>query len=68
MSTLVRAGSASHLTGMDKQPTETVTDDVPETPAKPKPAPVLPKEIGGVEGPEPTRYGDWQHKGRVTDF
>jgi hypothetical protein len=36
-------------------------------PAKP-PAPKLPKEIGGVEGPEPTRYGDWQHKGRVTDF
>jgi hypothetical protein len=51
---------------MDKQPTEPVTDEVPETPAKPKP--VLPKEIGGVEGPEPTRYGDWQHKGRVTDF
>ncbi len=30
--------------------------------------PVLPKEIGGAPGPEPTRYGDWQHKGRVTDF
>jgi hypothetical protein len=28
----------------------------------------LPKEIGGTEGPEPTRYGDWAHKGRVTDF
>jgi hypothetical protein len=28
----------------------------------------LPKEIGGVEGPEPTRYGDWEHKGRCTDF
>ncbi|MBS0561165.1 MAG: DUF1674 domain-containing protein, partial [Proteobacteria bacterium] len=22
----------------------------------------------GPEGPEPTRYGDWQFKGRVTDF
>lgn len=31
-------------------------------------APRLPKEIGGAPGPEPTRYGDWQHKGRVTDF
>lgn len=30
--------------------------------------PALPKEIGGAKGPEPTRYGDWQHKGRVTDF
>ncbi|MGA3000452.1 MAG: DUF1674 domain-containing protein [Acetobacteraceae bacterium] len=28
----------------------------------------LPKEIGGVAGPEPTRYGDWEHKGRCTDF
>jgi len=27
-----------------------------------------PKEIGGAPGPEPTRYGDWAHKGRVTDF
>jgi hypothetical protein len=30
--------------------------------------PKLPKEIGGVKGPEPTRYGDWEHKGRCTDF
>jgi hypothetical protein len=28
----------------------------------------LPKEIGGVAGPEPTRYSDWEHKGRCTDF
>ncbi|MGH7103630.1 MAG: biotin--[acetyl-CoA-carboxylase] ligase [Acetobacteraceae bacterium] len=28
----------------------------------------LPKEIGGPPGPEPTRYGDWQYKGRVSDF
>lgn len=27
-----------------------------------------PKEIGGFKGLEPTTYGDWQHKGRVTDF
>ncbi|EDV57948.2 succinate dehydrogenase assembly factor 4, mitochondrial [Drosophila erecta] len=25
-------------------------------------------EIGGQAGPEPTRYGDWERKGRVTDF
>jgi hypothetical protein len=31
-------------------------------------APKLPKEIGGAKGPEPTRYGDWEHKGRCTDF
>nr|WP_226381450.1 DUF1674 domain-containing protein [Roseomonas ponticola] len=27
-----------------------------------------PKEIGGPKGPEPTRYGDWEQKGRATDF
>ena len=25
-------------------------------------------EIGGPSGPEPTRYGDWERKGRVSDF
>ena len=40
----------------------------PPAPAKPPPQPEMPKEIGGAPGPEPTRYGDWQHKGRVTDF
>lgn len=28
----------------------------------------LPKEIGGPKGPEPTRYGDWEVKGIVSDF
>ena len=26
------------------------------------------KEVGGREGPEPTRYGDWEKNGRCTDF
>ena len=26
------------------------------------------KEIGGPDGPEPTRYGDWEKNGRCTDF
>ena len=25
-------------------------------------------EIGGPQGPEPTRYGDWERKGRCIDF
>jgi hypothetical protein len=28
----------------------------------------LPKELGGRKGPEPTRYGDWEKKGVVSDF
>jgi hypothetical protein len=27
-----------------------------------------PTEIGGPKGPEPTRYGDWERKGLVSDF
>jgi hypothetical protein len=27
-----------------------------------------PKEIGGREGPDPTRYGDWEKAGRCIDF
>ena len=30
--------------------------------------PGLPREIGGPRGPEPTRYGDWEVKGRCSDF
>jgi len=40
-----------------------------EAPQDSKPAkPVLPKEVGGPTGPEPTRYGDWERNGRVSDF
>ncbi|MBP3195224.1 MAG: DUF1674 domain-containing protein [Cardiobacteriaceae bacterium] len=28
----------------------------------------MPKEIGGRDGLEPTRYGDWEYKGRCIDF
>ncbi len=30
--------------------------------------PALPKERGGQAGPAPTRYGDWEKKGIVSDF
>ena len=31
-------------------------------------APPLPKELGGRDGPEPVRYGDWERKGIAIDF
>ena len=31
-------------------------------------APDLPPELGGREGPEPVRYGDWERKGLAIDF
>ena len=30
--------------------------------------PPLPKELGGRDGPEPVRYGDWEKKGLAIDF
>jgi len=49
----------------------------PETPPSPADASATdPKErqkkkvpeIGGPQGPEPTRYGDWERNGRCIDF
>lgn len=34
----------------------------------PEQRPAAPTEIGGPPGPEPTRYGDWERKGRCIDF
>ena len=31
-------------------------------------AELTPREVGGRDGPEPTRYGDWELKGRCIDF
>jgi hypothetical protein len=28
----------------------------------------MPAEVDGPKGPEPTRYGDWERKGIVSDF
>ncbi len=41
--------------------------DDDEKPAPPPPE-KKPAETGGPAGPEPTRYGDWEQKGRCTDF
>lgn len=30
--------------------------------------PDLPIELGGRDGPEPARYGDWERKGLAIDF
>lgn len=28
----------------------------------------MPVELGGRDGPEPVRYGDWEKKGLAVDF
>lgn len=37
-------------------------------PVRKPPVPQPPGEIGGPTGPEPTRFGDWEFKGRCSDF
>ncbi|WP_083759435.1 DUF1674 domain-containing protein [Rhodospirillum centenum] len=44
-------------------------DAVPAVPGVGNRRPAQPPgEIGGPAGPEPTRYGDWESKGRCSDF
>jgi len=43
----------------------------PKTEPAPTEAKIIPEtteEEGGPEGPEPTRFGDWERKGRCSDF
>ena len=39
---------------------EPAENSVPEAPPQ--------REVGGRDGPEPTRYGDWEKNGRCIDF
>lgn len=52
------------------QPPGTPEDEPPagDPPAERPLRMALPPEVGGPKGPEPTRYGDWERKGRVSDF
>ena len=48
------------------EPTDTRDDAAAMT--LPVPADVAPREIGGRDGLDPTRYGDWEKNGRCIDF
>ena len=51
---------------MNDKKTETVEDkEGKKTDTK---LPKKEKEIGGADGPEPTRFGDWEKKGITSDF
>jgi hypothetical protein len=51
---------------------ETAPTPEPNPASVPAPAPAgstpVPKEIGGRDGLDPTRYGDWEKNGRCIDF
>jgi hypothetical protein len=42
-------------------------DEAAERRRAAQPAPAA-KEVGGRDGPDPVRYGDWEVKGIVSDF
>ena len=48
---------------------DTAFDEDADRPVTPvEPAAPMPVEIGGRDGPEPTRFGDWEKNGRCIDF
>ena len=51
---------------MEWQPDTSGQD--PGTSATPAPEDLPEPEVGGRDGPEPTRYGDWEKNGRCIDF
>ncbi len=53
---------ADSITPVHKEQAET------QSPSQPPAKDGEVREIGGPKGPEPTRYGDWEKKGRCIDF
>lgn len=47
---------------------QTESGQLPTPDPKPQTPAAQPEEFGGPAGPEPTRYGDWEKKGRCVDF
>lgn len=58
---------AEFATMSSNQEPELLPPSVEEKAAKPPEKP-HPRELGGRAGPDPTRYGDWELRGRCIDF
>lgn len=78
-SVLIECSRAASGAVKDKEPLKKAKTpqgrfDSPEEPRKdvlekfPDDVNPVTKEKGGPRGPEPTRYGDWERKGRCVDF
>ncbi|MBD9361178.1 DUF1674 domain-containing protein [Methylomonas fluvii] len=50
-----------------QEPPENAKTESAKTPSAEQ-DPAIPTEINGPKGPEPTRFGDWERKGRCVDF
>ncbi|MGH8578858.1 MAG: DUF1674 domain-containing protein [Gammaproteobacteria bacterium] len=51
-----------------KEPTRKTPSDQRPTGGRQEPEQKKPREVGGPSGPDPTRYGDWERRGRCIDF
>ncbi|ANB19147.1 Hypothetical protein I596_3157 [Dokdonella koreensis DS-123] len=57
------------MSDSERNPNERPASPSPGSDAPPRPDRVTPvKEIGGRDGPDPVRYGDWEKGGRCIDF
>ena len=54
-------------TGADGKAGDNAADAAKDTTTRTDGSDML-REINGPKGPEPTRYGDWEQKGRCSDF
>ena len=52
---------------MEKEKVDTDANNNHKTSEKPSKV-RNPKEIGGRDGPDPVRYGDWENNGIASDF
>lgn len=43
-------------------------EKAPNAPGRGALAAATAREVDGPQGPEPTRYGDWERRGRCIDF
>lgn len=59
----------AEFAAMSDSPEAKHEESAPASPEADETATVTPpKEIGGRDGPEPVRYGDWEKNGRCIDF
>ena len=56
----------ANASGTDASGTDIVSSGA--APGQPEAGDDTPVEVNGPKGPEPTRYGDWEQKGRCSDF
>lgn len=66
----MRAMTTDHKTMIQKPLSPEAQRALAEAEARRKATPglKLPREVNGRDGPEPTRFGDWEKKGIASDF